>query len=110
MNEYSAMVTDVIDICEIKCDIDLGFGVWLRGQTIFLKDIEPKSYDTEYLLSARKRLKSMIINTKVQLKSFPIRDSSGDIIAWSAVIHSRKISQISINNRLLNEGYASPIR
>lgn len=39
MYEYKAIVTDVYDGDTITVDIDLGLGVWLRGQKVRLKGI-----------------------------------------------------------------------
>ena len=40
MYEYNATVTDVYDGDTITVDIDLGLGVWLKGQKVRLKGID----------------------------------------------------------------------
>lgn len=116
MYTYKAFVTKVYDGDTITVDIDLGFGVWLKNQTIRLLGINtpeirgeerPDGLITRNVLSEWISNKEVIISTE--------KDSKGKYGRWLGEIYPsgqfmcNDLDGIeSYNQRLLNEGYAEP--
>ena len=101
MYEYKAFVTKVYDGDTITVDIDLGFGVFLRAQKIRLAGIDaPEIRGTERNLGiiTRDRLREMILNKEVTLKTY--KDRKGKYGRWIADVYC---DDVFINERLIDE-------
>ena len=66
MYEYRCKITKVVDGDTIKCDLDLGFGIWQHNEVVRLKGIDtPESRTSDkdekpYGLLAKQKLKDKI--------------------------------------------------
>lgn len=116
MYEYRAKVVKVYDGDTITVDIDLGFGVWLKKQSIRLLGIDtpeirgderPDGLIVRDILREWILYKEIIVITK--------KDSKGKYGRWLGEIYPidylKKESDdsiISYNQKLLNEGFAEP--
>jgi len=104
MYEYSAFVTKVYDGDTITVDIDLGLGVWLRGQKIRLAGIDTPEIRGEERpegLEARDVLRDMILDKAITLKTY--KDKRGKYGRWLGDIH---YGSRFVNEWLMENGYA----
>jgi len=86
--KYRAVVTDVYDGDTITCDIDIGFGIWLRKQKIRLYGInapEVRGESKELGLIARDYLRKRILDKDVELQTF--KDKKGKYGRWLAIVY-----------------------
>lgn len=103
---YNAKVKSVYDGDTIKVDIDLGFDVWLKDQTIRLYGInapEVKGESKTEGLIARDRLRDLVLNKDIVLET--IRDSKEKFGRWLGKLY---VDSKCINEILLNEKYVQP--
>ena len=109
MYEYKAKVVRVYDGDSVRADIDLGFGVWIRNQAIRLVDIntpEIRGEEREAGLRSKQRLIELLDLTEneciIKIQKYDYRGKYGRILGeiWT------ETSSISINEILLNEGFA----
>ena len=104
---YRAAVTEVYDGDTLTVDIDLGLGVWLRGQKIRLFGIdapELKGETKEAGQAARDWLREKVQGKSVLIKTFRDgREKYGRLLA--EVWLEGEI--LSINDRLVHEGMAA---
>jgi micrococcal nuclease len=104
MYEYRALVTKVYDGDTITVDIDLGFGVCLKGQKIRLADIntpEIRGSEREEGLKTRDALRDKILNKWITIKT--CKDKKGKYGRWLGEIW---IDDVCMNEWLITEGYA----
>ena len=107
MFEYNAVVIKVYDGDSITVDIDLGFGIWAKGQKLRLSGIdtpEIRGSSRELGLVARDALRNQILGKKIIIKTE--KDKKGKYGRWLATIYCG--SDKSINSWLLEEGFAVP--
>jgi len=105
MYEYRAFVRKVYDGDTISADIDLGFGIELKNQSIRLVGIntpEVRGTERELGLKSRDALRSRIANKWVWIKT--IQDKKGKYGRWLGEIW---LADECINTWLLKEGLAS---
>lgn len=107
---YNAKVKSVYDGDTIKVDIDLGFDVWMKDQTIRLFGINAPELKgptkTEGLVS-RDRLKAMILGKDILLET--IKDSKEKYGRWLGKIFIQENDRLTnINESMLNEKIAQP--
>ena len=82
MYEYRCKITKVVDGDTVKCDIDLGFGIWQHNETVRLKGIDtPESRTSDkdekpYGLLSKKKLTEQIENAEV-IKIVTSKDEKG---------------------------------
>ena len=82
MYEYRCKITKVVDGDTVKCDIDLGFGIWQHSETVRLKGIDtPESRTSDkdekpYGLLSKKKLTEQIENAEV-IKIVTSKDEKG---------------------------------
>lgn len=103
---YNAKVKSVYDGDTVKVDIDLGFDVWLKDQTIRLYGInapEVKGETKTEGLSARDRLRDLVLNKDIVLET--IRDNKEKFGRWLGKLY---VDSVCINETLLNEKHAQP--
>ena len=102
---YRALVTSVYDGDTLTADIDLGFSIVMRGQTIRLARIntpEIRGSGAESGIKSRDALRSKVLGKSVILKT--IKDTREKYGRWLGEIW---IDGICINDWLLSEGLAS---
>jgi micrococcal nuclease len=113
MYEYKAKVVEVYDADTMRVDIDLGFGVWLKYQTIRWLKIdawELRGDEKEKGIVARDRVRDLILGKEVFLKTY--KDEKGKYGRWLAEVYTIDTPALewehSINLQLINEGHAIP--
>jgi micrococcal nuclease len=107
------MVINVYDGDTLRADIDLGFGVWVRNQSIcWLKIDIPEIRGEERArgLLARDKVKELILWKHILLKIY--KDDKGKYGRWLAEVYFADTKELiwenSINEQLINEGLARP--
>ena len=82
MYEYRCKITRVVDGDTVKCDIDLGFGIWQHNETVRLRGIDtPESRTSDkdekpYGLLSKKKLTEQIDKAEV-IKIITSKDEKG---------------------------------
>jgi len=105
---YRAHVTAVYDGDTLTADIDLGFSVVLKGQTIRLARInapELRGSTAEAGTRSRDALRDWVLGKDVVLRT--IKDSREKYGRWLGEVW---IDDTCVNDRLLVEGYAKEYR
>lgn len=95
---YRAFVTDVYDGDTITVDIDLGLGVWVKGEKIRLYGIntpEVRGYEKIKGIESRDFVRNKILNQDIILKT--IKDESGKFGRLLGVVYY--LENYSIGNR-----------
>ena len=111
MYEYKVKVTRVVDGDTVDVDIDLGFGIWLRGERVRIMGIDtPESrtsdaVEKKFGLAAKKRLKELlgptaILKTQVSKSGEDLKGKFGRILG-DFVVGDRTVTEI-----LVEEGHA----
>jgi len=104
---YKAIVTSVYDGDTITVDIDLGMGVWLKGQKIRLLGVntpEIRGEERDVGILAQQFVRNAILHKEVILET--IKDSKGKYGRWLANVYPPDYS-MSLNDVLLLEGHAT---
>ena len=108
MYTYKAVIIDVIDGDTVKVDIDLGFGIWLRDQSIRLAKINAPELKGDTLNAAQESkefLKKLFLNKRIQIKTE--KDSKEKYGRWLATILLEEDKNlIDINQKMVAEGHA----
>ena len=108
MYTYKAAVIAVTDGDTIVVDIDLGFGVWLRKQSIRMANInapELKGSTIEAANKSKEFLKSLILNKWVTIRTE--KDSKEKYGRWlGTVLTEEDKNLIDINHKMITDGYA----
>ena len=100
---YKANVIGVHDGDTIRCDIDLGFGTWIKNQTIRLAGIdapEIRGEERENGLKARDWLREQILWQEVEIKTS--KDRRGKYGRWLADIY---FDDENINWKMVELGF-----
>lgn len=103
--QYRAIVTSVYDGDTLDVDIDLGFDVWLKNQTVRLHGInapEMKGKDKFLGEKSRDRLRELVLNKEILLET--IKDKKEKYGRWLGVL---TIENKNINKLLLEEKLAT---
>jgi endonuclease YncB( thermonuclease family) len=104
MYDYMAKVIKVYDGDTITVDIDLGFGIELKKQSIRLLGIntpEVRGEEREQGLISKEALSNRILNKTILLKTY--KDKKGKYGRWLGEIY---LGEENLNEWLINEGYA----
>ena len=108
MYTYKAAVIAVTDGDTIVVDIDLGFGVWLRKQSIRMAKIDAPELKGSTIESANKSkefLKSLILSKWVTIRTE--KDSKEKYGRWlGTVLIEEDNNLIDINSKMVTEGHA----
>jgi len=107
MYEYNALITRVYDGDTVTCDIDLGFGIWMKKQKIRLSYIDTPEIRGEERpdgLIARDFLAGLILNEYVVLRTE--QDKTGKYGRWLGEIFVDASDEKSVNTLLLEAGLA----
>lgn len=103
---YKAIVREVYDGDSCTVGIDLGFGIWMKGQKLRLTGIdtpELRGGERHLGLEVRDYMRNLVLGKEVILES--AKDKSGKYGRWLATIW---LDGININKKLLDEGMALP--
>ena len=107
MYTYKAAVTRIVDGDTIIVDIDLGFGVWLKDQSVRLAKInapEIRGSSRESGIIAKDFLSNLILNKWVQIRTEKGKEKYG---RWLATILLEEDGNlIDINRKMVVEGHA----
>lgn len=101
---YRAKVTAVYDGDTVTADIDLGFSVVIKGQTVRLARInapEVRGESAESGIKSRDALRSQVLGKSVVLRT--IKDAREKYGRWLGEIW---VDGVCINDWLLSEGLA----
>jgi micrococcal nuclease len=104
---YKAAVMRIVDGDTIIVDIDLGFGVWLREQSVRLAKInapEIRGATREAGLVAKDFLSKLILNKWVQIRTEKGDDKYGRWLATILIEEDKNL--IDINSKMVAEGHA----
>ena len=113
MYEYRAIVVSVYDGDTITVDIDLGFGVWKRGEKVRLLGInspEVRGESRERGIVARDALRAKIGDSAVTLRTK--RDKQGKYGRYLAVVVHYEYGPdfpsmaVNINDWMVENGFA----
>jgi len=116
MYEYRAIVTKIYDADTITVDLDLGFGIWLFKQSIRLARIqapEIRGEERPQGLIARDALRSWCpLGSEVIIKTSKDKKGRygrwlGEVYPYGEFMSDDLSSNLSYNQRLLNENYAT---
>lgn len=107
MYTYKAAVVRIVDGDTIIVDIDLGFGVWLREQSVRLAKInapEIRGATREAGLVAKDFLSKLILNKWVQIRTEKGDDKYGRWLATVLIEEDKNL--IDINSKMVADGHA----
>ena len=106
---YRANVVGIYDGDSVTLDIDLGLGIWSKGQKCRLSGIDtPEIRGEERIegLKSKQRLCELILGKQVAVET--ARDKTGKYGRWLVTIWNLddELGWVNINELLLSEGYA----
>jgi micrococcal nuclease len=107
MYTYKAAVIRIVDGDTVIVDIDLGFGIWLREQSIRLAKIntpEIRGASKKAGLAAKDFLSSLILNKWVCIRTEKGQEKYGRWLATILIEEDKNL--IDINSKMVKEGYA----
>lgn len=105
MYEYEAVVTKVYDGDSITVDIDLGFGIWKKKESIRLNGIDTpelrgsSAMEKVKAMEARDFLSSLIMFKTIKMQSVG-KDKYGRYLA------DIFYKNVCINSQMIRDGYA----
>ena len=108
MYTYKAVIIDVIDGDTVIVDFDLGFGIWLRNQSIRLAKINAPEMKGETLKAAtesKEFLKKLVLNKWVTIKTEKDRKEKYGRWLGTVLVEDNK-NLIEINSEIIKAGYA----
>jgi len=111
MFTYRAAVTRIVDGDTVIVDIDLGFGVWLKEQSVRLAKInapETRGSLREAGIAAKDFLSKLILNKWVQIRTEKGNDKYGRWLATILLEEDKNL--IDINHKMIIEGHAVYIK
>jgi micrococcal nuclease len=124
MYDYMATLIKVVDGDTVDCDIDLGFGVWLKNQRIRLYGINAPETRTKDLeekkagQAAKLRLIAMMSNKFLLTTVKDKKGKYGRILGTINVPVKKQLDKdgkkikhifVDINNKLVEEGHAKKV-
>ena len=114
MYEYNCKINRVVDGDTVDVDIDLGFGIWMRGERVRVMGIDtPESRTRDKVekvfgLAAKKRLKELLSGT-VTLKT--VKDGKGKfgrVLGDFKVYYATEDRWTTVTEILIKEGHGVP--
>ena len=103
MYEYRAVVVSVYDGDTIKVDIDLGFGIWKKNETIRLWGIdapEIRGEEREAGLKARDSLRRLILGEDVIIQTEKDEKGKYGRYIGRVILHGACVSTIMVVREL----------
>ena len=110
MYEYKAHVLRVVDGDTVDVDIDLGFGIWLRGERVRIMGIDtPESRTSDKLekvfgLAAKNRLKELLGKTAI-LKTMVDKDGGDAKGKFGRILGDFICGDTVVTKILMDEGH-----
>lgn len=106
MYEYKAKIIDVYDGDTVTASVELGFfvNVELKLRLFGINTPELRGSEKESGLLSKKRLEELILNKEVVIKTQ--KDKQEKYGRWLAEIFISDNKNTSVNQMLINEGYA----
>lgn len=110
MYEYKAIINKVVDGDTVDVDIDLGFGIWKRGDRVRIIGIDtPESRTSDKVekvfgLASKERLKELLGKEAI-LKTF-IDNGVDATEKFGRILGDFIIGQTTVAKTLIAEGYA----
>ena len=110
MYEYKAIINKVVDGDTVDVDIDLGFGIWKRGDRVRIIGIDtPESRTSDKVekvfgLASKDRLKELLGKEAI-LKTF-IDNGVDATEKFGRILGDFIIGQTTVAKTLIAEGYA----
>jgi micrococcal nuclease len=110
MYEYKAHVLRVVDGDTVDVDIDLGFGIWLRGERVRIMGIDtPESRTSNKLekvfgLAAKNRLKELLGKTAI-LKTMVDKDGGDAKGKFGRILGDFICGDTVVTKILMDEGH-----
>lgn len=108
MYTYNAIIVRVVDGDTVIADIDLGFNIWQRKQSIRLSGInapELKGSTLEAGKESKKFLENMVLSKRVILRTEKDRKEKYGRLLGNIQIEEDK-NMIEINRKMIAEGHA----
>jgi micrococcal nuclease len=108
MFEYRATLVSVYDADTIRCNIDLGFGVWLSNQKIRLYGInawEVRGTERELGLAAKQAVEDQFENRGSEFILRTVRDTQGKYGRWLGTVMWE--DGLNLNEWLVAERHAA---
>jgi len=110
MYEYKAHVLRVVDGDTVDVDIDLGFGIWLRGERVRIMGIDtPESRTRDKLekvfgVAAKNRLKELLGKTAI-LKTMVDKDGGDAKGKFGRILGDFICGDTVVTKILMDEGH-----
>jgi len=110
MYEYKAHVLRVVDGDTVDVDIDLGFGIWLRGERVRIMGIDtPESRTSDKLekvfgVAAKDRLKELLGKTAI-LKTMVDKDGGDAKGKFGRILGDFAYGDTVVTKILMDEGH-----
>jgi len=111
MYEYNAIVKKIYDADTITVDIDLGFGIWMKKQSIRFYGVDAPEIRGEErpegLIAKGMLMKWIPVGSEILLRTH--KDSKGKYGRWLGeilVLDEANPGLININEKLIQDGYA----
>lgn len=106
---YKATVVDVYDGDTCTVDIDLGFGIWMRGEKIRLLRInapEVKGSSRAKGLKSRDALRKMIQGKEIFLQTIKDRKEKYGRYLGEVWLKEKKEKYLNVNDWMVKDGFA----
>ena len=113
MYEYKVKVMRVVDGDTVDVDIDLGFGIWLRGERVRIMGIDtPESRTRDKLekvfgLAAKSRLKELLGKDAI-LRTQVDKDGGDAKGKFGRILGDFVCGDTTVTSILINEGHCVP--
>lgn len=119
MYEYRCKVIKIVDGDTVDIDIDLGFGIWLKGERVRIMGIDtPESRTSDKVekvfgLAAKNRLKSLlgkdaVLKTQVDTDGTDMKGKFGRILGDFDAYHPETDSWRPVTEIMIEEGHCVP--
>ncbi|MEW6061505.1 MAG: thermonuclease family protein [Bacteroidota bacterium] len=106
---YKAIITSVYDGDTCTADIDLGFGIWIRGEKLRLHRInapEITGASKSKGLASKKFLSSCIEKKEVTLETIKDRKEKYGRYLAEIWIADKNGNRVNVNDLMVEKGYA----
>lgn len=111
MYEYKCTITRIVDGDTVDVDIDLGFGIWLRGERVRIMGIDtPESRTADpvekiFGLASKKRLQELLGETAT-LKTVIDKDGGDAKGKFGRILGDFVVGERTVTEILIEEGHA----